>query len=323
MEKLLKETIETAKREKFISKNELCRVNVDTTVQEKAIAFPTDTRLYFKALRILVKEAKHRGIKLRQSYHRKGKISLIKQGRYAHAQQMKRAKRETKRLRIYLGRVIRDIRRKELKPDGKLENLLRISERIFNQQRNDKNKIYSIHAPEVECISKGKVHKKYEFGCKVSIVTTSKSNWIVGVQAIHGNPFDGHTLIGAIDQMEELTGARPVDAYVDMGYRGEVHHPKDVNVHLSNKSRKRMTRWQKLWMRRRSAIEPIISHVKHGHRMDRNYLQGTSGDKINALLAASGCNLRKLMRAFFFHLEIFSLMFKNRVIFYTDLPIFG
>ncbi len=188
MEKLLKETVETAKRGKLITRRDTQRVNVDTTVQEKAIAFPTDARLYYKMLRALVRAAKQRGIELRQSYERVGKKALARQGQYRHARQMKRAQRETKKLKTYLGRVSRDIQRKEAVPDEALGKQLELAQRLLKQQRHDKGKLYSIHAPEVECIAKGKAHKPYEFGCKVSMVSTSRSNWIVGINAVHGNP---------------------------------------------------------------------------------------------------------------------------------------
>ena len=138
--------------------------------------------------------AKKQGIDLRQSFERLGKQALVMNGRYGHARQIKRAMREQKKLRNYLGRVIRDIERKHPEPDSRFADLLKLARRIYSQTRNDSNKVYSIHAPEVECIAKGKTHKKYEFGCKVSIVSTSKDNWIIGMQAVHGNPYDGHTL---------------------------------------------------------------------------------------------------------------------------------
>lgn len=182
MEKLLQGTVETAKSEGHVTEKHLERVNVDTTVQEKAIAYPTDARLYHKARRILVRLAKRDGINLRQTYERLGKRAFIMQGRYSHARQMNRSKREQKRLKVFLGRVVRDIRRKCLAPEGLLATMLERSEQLLRQQRNDKNKLYSLQAPEVECIAKGKAHKKYEFGCKVSLVSTSKDNWIIGVQ---------------------------------------------------------------------------------------------------------------------------------------------
>ncbi|EMM98514.1 IS5 family transposase [Leptospira noguchii] len=303
VEKFLEETILLGQREGQIKEPEFRRVNVDTTVQEKAITFPTDAKLYHKMRQVLVKEASKENIQLRQSYKRKGKLAFIKQGRYFHAKQSKRAHKETKRLKTYLGCVKRDIERKVENPNIRLKSLLEISERILTQSKNSKNKIYSIHSPEVECISKGKSYKRYEFGCKVSLVTTSKSNWVVGVQALHDNPYDGHTLKDAINQMEKIVGLRPKEVYVDLGYKGKDHHPEDVQVHLSNKSRKKMTRWERMWMNRRSAIEPVISHLKYDHNMIRNFLKGKEGDRINAILSAAGFNFSKLIRAFFCYFE--------------------
>ncbi len=296
MEKLLRETIESAKRQGVFSSSEMKRVNVDTTVQEKAIQFPTDARLYHKMRKTLVTKANERGVELRQSYSRMSKRALMKQGQYAHAHQMKRARKETKKLKIYLGRVVRDMERKLQNPDPSLSNLFSMAHRILNQQRQDSNKLYSLHAPETECISKGKAHKKYEFGCKVSVVTTSRKGWVVGIDALHGNPYDGHTLKASIDQMEQITGARPVQAFVDKGYKGATNHPEDVEVFLSGRRGLKLS--LKKWLRRRSAIEPVIGHIKHDHRMERNYLLGKDGDRINAILSGSAFNLRKLMRAF-------------------------
>ncbi|MBE2887409.1 IS5 family transposase [Geobacter anodireducens] len=297
MEKLLQVTIETAKGKEYVTEKDLDRVNVDTTVQEKAIAFPTDARLYHKARRILVRLAKRGGIELRQSYERLGKRAFIMQGRYSHARQAKRAKREQKRLRLFLGRVIRDIERKCEAPAPLLATMLERAKRIFGQKRNDTNKLYSMQAPEVECIAKGKAHKKYEFGCKVSLVSTSENSWIVGVQAVHGNPYDGHTLKDALDQAQAISGWRPQHAYCDKGYKGAPTTLANTEIHLANKKEKSMKASAWKWYRRRSGIEPIIGHVKQDHRMDRNYLKGEEGDKINAILAGCGFNIRKLLRA--------------------------
>lgn len=297
MEKLLQATIETAKSKEYVTEKHLARVNVDTTVQEKAIAFPTDARLYHKARRILVKLAKRQSIDLRQTYERLGKSAFIMQGRYSHARQMNRAKKEQKKLRNYLGRVIRNIKRKCETPEGLLATMLERAQQIFSQKRNDKNKLYSMQAPEVECIAKGKAHKKYEFGCKVSLVSTSEDSWIVGAQAIHGNPYDGHTLKAALDQAESVTGWRPQHAYCDKGYKGAPAVLNKTEVHLANKKKKSMKASEWKWYRRRSAIEPIIGHAKSDNRMNRNYLKGEEGDKINAILAGCGFNIRKLLRA--------------------------
>jgi IS5 family transposase len=297
MEQLLVETLETAKRGDHLTERHMERVNVDTTAQEKAIAYPTDARLYHKARVLLVKAAKVRGIPLRQSYLRLGKRSLIMSGRYAHARQMKRARREQKKLKIYLGRVFRDILRKCPQPDAQLADLLHKAQRLLTQQRQDKNKLYSLHAPEVECISKGKVHKKYEFGCKVSVATTSRDNWIVGIEALHNNPFDGHTLKGALEQVERLVGWTVGNVHCDKGYKGNPKQLGNTAVHLATRRKSSMTWGEWRWFKRRSAIEPVIGHTKEDHRMDRNYLKGTDGDKMNAILAACGFNLRKLLRA--------------------------
>lgn len=296
IEKLLTETLSTAKRERALTDSEIKRVNVDTTVQAKAIAFPTDARLYHKARRALVRAATKAGINLRQTYVRVGKHALARQGRYAQAKQMKRARRETKRLRLYLGRVVRDIRRKCPKPTAQLKLLLERAERVLKQQRHDTKKIYSVHAPEVECIAKGKTQQPYEFGCKVAVVTTSKTNWVVGIEAVHDNPYDGKVLAPALNQVERVTKVRPEAAFVDRGFKGTTHHPQDVAVYLSG--RKRLTRTLKALLRRRSAIEPVISHLKHDHKMERNYLLSTEGDCINALLTGCGFNLRKLWHFF-------------------------
>ena len=299
MEQLLSETLETAKRGDHLTQRHMERVNVDTTVQEKAIAYPTDSRLYHKARVLLVKAAKDREIPLRQSYLRLGKKALIMNSRYAHARQMKRAKREQKKLKNYLGRVYRNIQRNCPEPDEPLAALLASAKRLLLQQRSDKNKLYSLHAPEVECIAKGKAHKKFEFGCKVSVVTTSKDNWIIGVEALHNNPFDGHTLKGALKQMTRMVGWEADNAYVDKGYKGNPKHLGNTAVHLANRRKKSMKPSEWRWFKRRSAIEPVIGHMKNDNRMDRNYLKGTDGDTMNAILAACGFNLRKLLRAFF------------------------
>jgi IS5 family transposase len=303
MEKMLEATVKAAQDQGELKAVDIKRVNVDTTVQEKAIAFPTDAGLYQRARELLVKAAEERDIALRQTYARTGKKTFAQQGRYRHAGQMKRAGKATKRLKTMLGCVIRDIGRKCPKPDLELIHLLALAMRVWTQERHDQGKLYSMHAPEVACIAKGKAHKPYEFGCKVSLVTTSRSNWIIGAQALSGNPYDGHTLEGALEQAERITGRKIAQAYCDRGYRGvKLPEEKAWAIHLVGRWPKGLTRSQKRWMRRRSAIEPIISHAKHDNRLERNHLKGEAGDRINALLAACGFNLRKLLRAFFLSL---------------------
>ena len=296
IESLLKETLDTARRQQALKEQEIHQVNVDTTVQEKAIAFPTDARLYHKARRALVRLAREVGLRLRQSYQRLSKKALWKQSRYAMAQQLKRARKETKKLRIYLGRVLRNVERFCGPLREKQRRLVMVARRIFEQQRSDTGKVYSVHAPEVECISKGKAHKRYEFGCKVRVVTTNQTSWVVGIDAESGNPYDGATLKPALTQVERLTGVKVKEAFVDRGYRGTQHHPEGVKVYLSG--RKNLGRRLTKMLRRRSAIEPVIGHTKHDHGMERNHLLGRVGDRINALLSGCAWNLRKLWREF-------------------------
>jgi len=296
LEKLLAATIHTALEMKALRPQELQRVNVDTTVQEKAIAFPTDARLYQKMRKALVRRAKRLKIPLRQSYRFVGKQLLFKQHRYAHAKQMKRAARATRKLKTILGRLVRDIERKSGKiADEALHELLALAHRLLEQQRDSKNKLYSVHAPEVECIAKGKAHKRYEFGCKASIATTSKNNWIVGAEALHGNPYDGHTLAGALEQIERLTSKTPSDVVVDKGYQGHGYEG-EATVHVVRTIPKRATRTVRKMLKRRAAVEPTIGHLKSDNRLCRNHLTGKAGDRINVLLAAAGYNLRKLLR---------------------------
>lgn len=293
VEEMLRTTLAAAQKKGLLRASDVAKVNVDTTVMEKAIAYPTDARLYDKARRRLVGAARRRGVVLRQSYARVGKRAFVKQARYAHAQQFKRARRETRKLRTMLGRVVRDVRRKCPRPDEKLAHDLGLCERLLEQKRDDKGKLYSLWAPEVECISKGKAHKRWEFGCKVGVVATSKRGWVVGVQAFHGAPYDGHTLASSLAQAEHLTGMTVEQAFCDKGYRGvdavgatEVCRP----------DRRRKSPSLRRWMRRRSAIEPDIGHLKSDCGMDRNHLHGQDGDAMNAMLAGCGFNLRKVMR---------------------------
>lgn len=302
LELLLKQTIDTAKQRDLLKPKDLIELNVDTTVQPKAIAFPTDSKLYFKMTRALVRGARKAGIVLRQSYVRVSKVCLVMQGRNSHARRTNQSRKYQKKLHTILGRVTRDIGRKVGKcSDGKrrahLEELLKLSDQLLKQTRTSSPKLYSVHEPHVECIAKGKAHKRYEFGNKVSLVVTNRKSWIVGVQALHGNPFDGHTLNGAISQSVALTGVDPKHIMVDKGYCGH-QYPGLGLVHLAGRIPKMATRAFRKMLKRRSAIEPTIGHLKSDHRLERNFLRGKSGDRINALMSAVGYNFCKLLRAF-------------------------
>ena len=295
-EQMLAATLQAGLKTKMIRPQDLRRVNVDTTVQEKEIRFPTDARLYHRSLEVLVRMAKRHGIRLRQTYVRVAKKSMLKLGGYAKAKQFNRAKRETKFLRTRLGRVLRDF---QGKASGAVlqecQVLLDRIERIHVQQRHDKRKVYSVHAPEVECIAKGKVHKPYEFGVKVGLVSTSKGNWIVGAKAFPGNPYDGHTLQESLEQAGRLMNTLPEMACCDLGYR-KSGYVGSCDIQVVNRFRKCLPGLLRKWWKRRSAIEPVIGHVKSDCRGNRNRLKGTGGDQINAILAASAYNFRKLLK---------------------------
>jgi IS5 family transposase len=305
LQALLQESLSVAAKTKAIKPSDLNRVIVDTTVQPKNVMFPTDARLLNRAREILVRLAQRHGVKLRQSYARVGKFALIKHQRYAHAKQFKRANRALKKLRTYLGRVIRDISRK-IEGDGWLEHVifghvLSRARRVRDQmQRQRGPKVYSLHAPEVECIGKGKAHRPYEFGVKVSVAITlahaKGGQFVTHVKALPGNPYDGHTLAVIIPEMEALVGNTIERIFADKGYRGH-NAPPDYKFRVFTSGQKRrMTPKIKRELRRRSAVEPVIGHLKAEHRMGRNYLWHRQGDATNAILAAAGYNFRRLIR---------------------------
>ena len=172
--------------------------------------------------------------------------------------------------------------------------MIKTSKKLLDQKKDSKNKIYSIHAPEVECISKGKVHKRYEFGCKVSVAATSRGGWIVGAKAFHGNPYDGHTLSKTIEQVERLA-KRPDHAFTDMGYRKH-DYEGPVQVHVDKKRRGNTSKTLWGWMKRRAAVEPTIGHLKQDCRLVRNRLKGKIGDLMNVIFSAAAMNFRKLLK---------------------------
>jgi IS5 family transposase len=309
-EQMLRATIEAGIEMRVIRPAELKRVNVDTTVQTKAVRFPTDARLYQRMRERLVKVARGEGLTIKQSYEHVGRRLLMQSSRYAHARQMRRARACTRKLRTQLGRVTREIERQVEIPSDKLAKLLATAHRIYAQQRHDKNKIYSVHEPEVECIAKGKAGKPYEFGNKVSVAVSSRGGWFVGAKSFPGNPYDGHTLAAQIKQVERLIGNKISEAYVDMGYRG---HDYDgvVTVHVDKRQRGRTPRSLWRWMKHRAAVEPSIGHLKNEHRLERNRLKGVAGNAINAVLAAAAMNFHKLLGAFWRIFRCWLLRFWN------------
>lgn len=295
LESLLAELLQSGLRLKVITPGELEKVNVDTTVQPKAIRYPTDARLYERMRTRLVMQARREGIVVSRPWNRKSRQAFHRQSAYARARQFKRARRECGKLKLYLGRVHRQIARASQVPSPRLEELLGLSAKLLKQKRHDKEKLYSVHEPHVECLSKGKAHKRYEFGCKASFVSSARGNWVLGAQALHGLPYDGHTLQGALGQAERISGQIVRQAAVDLGYRG--HKIKETTVLVVQRQRRGIASGIKRWWKRRSAIEPVIGHLKSEHRLERNRLKGRRGDTINALLSACGFNLRKLLRA--------------------------
>ena len=294
-EQMLRATIEAGMAMRVIHPAQLKRVNVDTTVQTKSIRFPTDARLYQRMREKLVKTARAEGLSIKQSYEHVGRRLLMQSSRYAHARQMKRARACTRKLKTQLGRIVREIERQVETPSNELAKLLATAHQIHTQQRHDKNKIYSVHEPEVQCIAKGKAGKQYEFGNKVSVAVSSRGGWFVGAKSFTGNPYDGHTLAEQMKQVDQLIGNTVREVHVDMGYRG---HDYDgaVAVHIDKRRRGRTSRALWRWMKRRAAVEPSIGHLKSEHRLERNRLKGVAGDAINAILSAAALNFQKLLR---------------------------
>lgn len=241
----------------------------------------------------LVRLCHHRGVRLRQSYARLGPRHLYRANRYGYARRMRG---QIRKLHTYLGRVVRDIERK-MGADEQLQLVfadeLAMARRLLAQHRTSSNKLYSLHAPEVECISKGKAHKRYEFGVKVSIAVTNRSNFVVGGLALPGNPYDGHTLKRALDQVRALSGQGIEEVFVDRGYRG--HDEVDSTVYISGQRRGVTARIRRC-LKRRQAIEPIIGHLKTDGWLGRNHLKGTEGDSMNVLLSCAGHNLRLILK---------------------------
>lgn len=298
---LLQESLNTAHKLGALETKQMERVVADTTVQPKSITHPTDAKLCFKGIVKLANLAKKNNVALRQSYVRVGKRLLTKSCRYRHAKQMKRAKNVETKLKTRLGRIIRDIERKIAGNESLQtifsESLLKAN-RIFSQKKTDADKIYSWHAPEVECISKGKAHKPYEFGCKVSITTNVNpapaGHFVLHAKALHGRPYDGHTLNQVMQEYETQTGIEPKRIYVDKGYRGH-NYPNKFRVYKSGQKRG-VTATIKKELKRRSVVEPLIGHLKSEGRLGRNYLYGTLGDQMNAIMVSAGYNFKLILR---------------------------
>ena len=273
-------------------------VVVDTTVQEKNITFPTDTKLAAKIVRGGVKMARRHGVKLRQSFERTVPKLLAAQRERRTKGGAARARKAARRLKTIAGRVVRQLDA-GVPNESRDRRWVETAKKILSQKRADSGKIYSLHEPEVYCVSKGKEHKKYEFGTKASLVVGKNGGVILGAYSLPENDYDGHALEPTLEQVERVAGYRPAVAIGDKGFRGQSHcgeievvtpgrGKKDASVYEKRKARKRF--------RRRAAIEPRIGHLKSDFRLDRNFLKGQVGDAINLLLAAAASNLSLWMR---------------------------
>ncbi|ESQ77430.1 hypothetical protein ABAC402_01435 [Asticcacaulis sp. AC402] len=301
---LVQESLAVATRTGAAKPTDFRQVIVDTTVQPKNVMFPTDARLMHRARERLVRMGKALGVNMRQTYERVGKLALIKHQRYAHAKQFKRANKALRTLRTQLGRVIRDIRRKigtDEVLNAAFATQLSLANRVREQrQRQRGKKVYSLHAPEVECIGKGKAHKPYEFGVKVSVATpiqrSKGGQFVAHIKALPGAPYDGHTLEKVLPEIERQIGVSLTRIVADAGYKGHNATDKHRLKVFTSGQKRGVTDTIKKALRRRAAVEPVIGHLKAEHRMGRNYLAGRTGDAINAVLAAVGYNFSLLIK---------------------------
>lgn len=303
VEELLSQTITTAVKLEAVEREALETVVVDTTVQEKAVAYPTDSRLLEVARRKVSLEARRAGVELKQSYEKEGRQLRRRAGGYAHARQFRRLRKVLKRQRTILGRLLRDVRRKmdvlDARVREKLELWMTRAERLHGQRPKDKGKLYALHAPEVECIGKGKARQPYEFGVKVSVAISHGSGLVVGARSFPGNPYDGHTLAEQLEQTRILledVEAVPHTAYTDLGFRGMDGEIGEVTL-IHRGKLKTLAKAQRKALKRRQAVEPAIGHMKQDNGLGRCWLKGAQGDALNAVLSAAGYNLRWLLRA--------------------------
>jgi IS5 family transposase len=301
LELLLAESLRVAHATGALRTQDLARVTVDTTVQPKNVTFPTDAKLLHAAIKGLNRMAAKHGVKLRQSYLRLAKRAAMMAGRYAHAHQFRRHHRELRFLRTRLGRLVRDIRRKiagKEELSSAFATALGRADQIRSQRQRQRGwKLYSFHAPEVECIGKGKAAAPYEFGVKVSIVTTNArapgGQFVLHAKSLPGSPYDGHTLKPILEDTQQLIGRNIERAFVDKGYRGH-DAPNPRSVFISGQKRG-VYGAIKRQLKRRSAIEPVIGHMKSDGHLGRCYLKGRAGDAANAILSAVGYNLRRVL----------------------------
>jgi len=296
------------------------QVIIDTTVQEKNVTYPTDGKLAIKMIHHLHRIARDEKIQLRRTYVKEIKAHRIKLRFFRHPKKIKKARAAMKRLKTITRVLIRDISRKiDEKQIEKYQETFDLFLKVSDQKQKDSNKIYSLHEQHIYVIAKGKDHKKYEYGTKASLVTTMKSNVIIGVSSHEKNEHDSKTLEAALASANKHRTKPIIEAICDRGYRGRKEVDGTV-ICIPDTPKKRDTKYQKEQkrkkFRRRAAIEPIIGHVKSDHRMQRNYLKGFVGDEINLLMAASAFNLKKWMNNFLAVLFLVRIAYLTYLILY-------
>ena len=268
----------------------------DTTVQEKNITFPTDAKRHKKIIKKCVALAERENIELRKTYVRVVKKLSLDQRFCNHAKNKSKARKADRKIKTMAGRLVGELDR-NLVATHPFRINLNLFEKVFAQKKEDKQKIYSLHEPNVQCIGKGKEHRKYEFGSKVSIMTTKNSGVIIGALNIEKNDYDAHTLLPALKQQQRLTGILLKNNFVDRGYRG-IKQVLQTNI-LIPQNNPKDTAYQKQKLRkgfrRRAGIEPRIGHLKQDHRLSRNYYSRIFGDNINVMLAAAAMNFKRMM----------------------------
>jgi IS5 family transposase len=273
----------------------------DTTVQENNTTFPTDAKLCKKVIDKCNRIAEKTDIQLRRSYRRESKQLFRATYNGKHPRRIKQANKARRRLKTIANAQIRDLERKMNEHQLHAhKSQLDLYKRAVHQQKNDKDKVYSLHKPFTKCIAKGKPHKQYEFGNKVGLITTGKKGRkiITAVKAFSENLFDGHTIEPLLNQMEHNELILPKEIIYDRGGRGK-SQIKGVNILTPDKAKKTDSNYQKQCKRKkfrsRAGIEPIIGHLKTDYRLAQNYLLDEKGIQINALMAATAWNLKKMM----------------------------
>lgn len=272
--------------------------SIDTTVQEKNITFPTDSKLHRKIIDKCRKIVDKENLPIRQSYTRTLKKLSLDQRFRNHPRNKWKARKADRKEKTIAGRLVRELER-NLLLNSRYQSQIDLFKRILSQKKSDTNKIYSVHEPDVQCISKGKEHKKYEFGNKVSIIYTQTTGVIIGAMGFR-NPYDGHTVEPALEQTERLLGKRTLKTLIgDRGYKGK-RQINDTTIEIPKPfSNKKQSQYQqnklKKQFRRRAAIEPINGHLKTDHRLNRNFYKGIAGDNINVMLAAAAFNFKRMM----------------------------